>query len=45
MKRIALAFTALTAVSMAIAPISYAAPDFDELRQENLEWAKEIIIH
>ena len=37
MKRIALALTALTAVSIAIAPASYAAPDFDELRQENLE--------
>ncbi|MEM9504647.1 MAG: hypothetical protein AAGA01_11900, partial [Cyanobacteria bacterium P01_E01_bin.43] len=37
MKRIALALTALTAVTLAIAPASYAAVDFDELRQENLE--------
>ena len=37
MKRIALALTALTAVSIAIAPASYATPDFDELRQENLD--------
>ena len=37
MKRIALALTALTAVTIAIAPASYAAPDFDELRQENLD--------
>ncbi|MGD1859707.1 MAG: hypothetical protein ACFB0E_07030 [Leptolyngbyaceae cyanobacterium] len=37
MKRIAFALTALTAVSMAIAPASYAAVDFDELRRENLD--------
>ena len=37
MKRIALALTALTAAAIAIAPASYAAPDFDELRQENLD--------
>ena len=37
MKRIALALTALTAVTIAIAPASYAAPGFDELRRENLD--------
>ena len=37
MKRIALALTALTAVSIALAPAAYAAPDFDELRRENLD--------
>jgi len=37
MKRMALALTALTAVTIALAPASYAAPDFDELRQENLD--------
>jgi uncharacterized DUF497 family protein len=37
MKRIALALTALTAVSIAVAPAAYAAPNFDELRQENLD--------
>ncbi len=37
MKAIALTLTALTAISIAVAPASYAAPDFDELRQENLD--------
>jgi len=37
MKCIALAFTALTALSIAVAPAAYAAPDFDELRRENLD--------
>ena len=37
MKRIALALTALTVASIAIAPASYAAPNFDELRRENLD--------
>jgi hypothetical protein len=37
MKRIAFALTALTAVAIAIAPAAYAAPDFDELRRENLD--------
>ncbi len=37
MKRFALVLTALTAVTVAIAPASYAAPDFDELRRENLD--------
>ncbi|MGF1458791.1 MAG: hypothetical protein ACFBSG_07165 [Leptolyngbyaceae cyanobacterium] len=37
MKRLALALTALTAVTIAIAPATYAAVDFDELRQENLD--------
>ena len=37
MKRIALALTALTAVTIAVAPASHAATDFDELRRENLE--------
>jgi hypothetical protein len=37
MKRIALALTALTAVTITVAPTSYAAPNFDELRQENLD--------
>ena len=37
MKAIALTLTALTAVTVAIAPASYAAPNFDELRQENLD--------
>ena len=37
MKRIAFALTALTAVSIAIAPATYAAPDFDELHRENLD--------
>lgn len=34
---IALALTALTTVSIAIAPASYAVVDVDELRQENLD--------
>jgi len=40
MKRIALALTTLTVVSiagLANAPATYAAPDFDELRRENLD--------
>jgi len=37
MKRIAFALTALTAAAIAVAPASYAAPDFDELRRENLD--------
>ena len=37
MKRIALALTALTALSIAVAPAAQAAPDFDELRRENLD--------
>ena len=37
MKRIALALSALTAIAIALAPASYATPDFDELRQENLD--------
>ena len=37
MKCFAVVLTALTAVTVAIAPASYAAPDFDELRRENLD--------
>jgi pentapeptide MXKDX repeat protein len=37
MKRFAIAFTALTIASVAIAPKAYAAPNFDELRRHNLE--------
>ena len=37
MKRCAIALTALTVATIAVAPAAYAAPDFDELRQANLE--------
>lgn len=37
MKRLALALTILTATTIAIAPATYAAPDFDQLRRENLD--------
>jgi hypothetical protein len=37
MKAIALTLTALTAVTVAIAPASHAIPDFSELREENLD--------
>ena len=37
MKRFAIALTALTIASVAVAPTTYAAVDFDQLRQENLD--------
>ncbi|MEM6713913.1 MAG: hypothetical protein AAF622_02460, partial [Cyanobacteria bacterium P01_C01_bin.147] len=37
MKRFTLVLTALTVISIALAPATYAAPDFAELRQENLD--------
>lgn len=37
MKRIALALTSLTALSIAVAPAAYATSNFDELRRENLD--------
>jgi hypothetical protein len=37
MKRFAIALTALTIASVAVAPTTYAAVNFDQLRQENLD--------
>lgn len=37
MRHFALALTALTVATLAIAPAAYATDKFDELRRENLE--------